>query len=43
MPLAAEYDFGVTDQAACHRTERIDAILTDADDGQPASQYGTVR
>ncbi len=43
VPLAAEHDFGVADQAARHRSERINAILADADDGQPAPQYGTLR
>ena len=43
MPLAAEYYFGVSDQPARHRAEPINAILADADDGQPAPRCGTLR
>ena len=44
MPLAAEHELGVGDQPARHRRrEPLDAVLADADDGQPAARCGSLR
>ena len=43
MPLAAEHDIGVGDQRARGRAQALDAVLADADDGQPARRCGSVR
>ena len=42
MTLAAEHHFGVSDQPARDWREPLDAILADADDGQPAPRCGSV-
>ncbi len=42
MPPAAEHDFGRADQPARHRAQALDAVLADADDGQPARRCGSV-
>ena len=36
MALAAEHDRRAAHEAARHRAEPVDAVLADADDGQPA-------
>jgi hypothetical protein len=36
MAVAAENDIGACDQAARGRAQALDAVLADADDGQPA-------
>ena len=36
MALAAEHDLRVGDQPSRHRGQPVDAVLADADDGQPA-------
>ena len=42
MAPAAEHDFGGADQPARHRAQALDAVLADADDGQPARRCGSV-
>ncbi len=42
MALAAEHDLGVGDQPARDRRQALDAVLADADDGQPAARCGSV-
>ena len=42
MALAAEHDFGRADQPARRRAQAVDAVLADADDGQPARRCGSV-
>ena len=42
MAPAAEHDFGRADQPARHRAQAFDAVLADADDGQPARRCGSV-
>ena len=39
---AAEHDFRRADQPARHRAQALDAVLADADDGQPARRCGSV-
>ncbi len=43
MPPAAEHDVGAADQPAGDRAQPVDAVLADADDGQPARRCGSVR
>ena len=42
MALAAEHDLGVRDQPARDRAQALDAVLADADDGQPAARCGSL-
>ena len=42
MAPAAKHDFGRADQPARHRAQALDAVLADADDGQPARRCGSV-
>jgi hypothetical protein len=43
MAPAAEHDLGAAHEAAGDRAEPIDAVLADADDGQPARRCGSLR
>ncbi len=42
MAPAAEHDLGRPDQPARRRAQALDAVLADADDGQPARRCGSV-
>ena len=43
MARAPEYDIGAGDEFAGGRREAVGPILADADDGQPASRWGSFR